>query len=134
MSFKPQSKDADLTVKPADPVNPRQFTPSREMPRVAALTPKPALNPALLPVKAQNPAQSGLSSYLASQGDHGRTNDTLFHPIPPTSYQFPRADNSQNIAAVPPRFLSSVSYQVFSKPRAGTPGYNPGGVNTTATP
>lgn len=131
-SFTPMTKGQDPTVKPVDRLTPNSFTPQRERPDVAAISSK--ADPGMLPATAAVPAQGGLSTYLASQGAKGRTMNTLFHPLPPTGAQFPRAADSQNIAAVPPRNLGTVAYKIFSKPRAGTPGYNPGGVNTTATP
>jgi len=110
-----------------------QFTPPLELPRVAALLPQKALNPDLLPVKPVSEGLEGLSSYLASQGSLGRDATTLFHAPPPTDVRFPRPEDSQNLPAVPPRFLGSQIFKIFSKPRRGTPGSNPGGVNTTKT-
>lgn len=114
-----------------------QFTPPIEIPRPAALEPVRAINPALLPAKPEEPGLGGLSDYMRSQGAPTRDALTLFHPQPPTGAQWPRAVDSQNLAAVPPRFFEGKVrplFKIFSKPRPGTPGHNPFGVNTTATP
>jgi hypothetical protein len=130
-------KDANGVPKKRDPfetfrnVFGGKFTPPREMPKVAALEPKASLNPSLLPAIPSNTGLGGLDAYVASQAQVGRDTRTLFHPLPPTDVQFPRAVDSQNIPAVPPRFTMSSVYQVFSKPRRGTPGHNPMGLNDT---
>lgn len=110
-----------------------KFTPPVEQPKVAALEPSPKLNPSLLPAMPERPGLGGLDAYIATQGQFGRDEATLFFPQPPTNVEIPRAVDSQNLTAVPPRFTNEPVYQIFSKPRSGTPGYNPSGVNTTKT-
>lgn len=130
-------KDANGVPKRRDPfetfrnVFGGRFTPPVEAPKVAALEPRRDLNPSLLPAMPDKPGLGGLATYIASQAHVARDVRTLFHAMPPTSVQFPRAVDSQNLPAVPPRFTMSSIYQVFNKPRRGTPGNNPMGVNNT---
>lgn len=109
------------------------FTPPAEAPKVSALEPNVALNPSLVPASPA-PGLGGLDAYKSSMAHIDPHEITLFFPQPPNNVQFPRALDSQNLMALPPRFSMSKIYQIFSKPRKGSPGYNPGGVNTTPTP
>jgi len=68
-----------------------------------------------------------------------RSPETLFHPQPPTNARFQSIDiggTGQAIAAATKTQFTQAWGQfltVFSTPRAGMPGNNPGGVNVTQT-
>lgn len=74
---------------------------------------------------------AGQAEYLSVPGAPRRDISTLFHAQPPTSQQFPRALDSENLLAAPGRVRVTNVYKVFSKPRALVPGANPFGFNIT---
>lgn len=106
------------------------LNPPQELAKVQFL---PLPQAALVPAIEGAPGVASQQVYLSNQGAPRRDVSTLFHAMPPSAQQFPRAMDSENNLAAPPRVRMPALFKVFSKPRRGTPGSNPMGINNTAS-